>query len=269
MDKRAIAILFDAFWSWSGWKNENDRTVTPEDLAYAKAAGVMFDPVSLSHKEVIERVLTVRDALTPEMVANGFLASLSSRRLDLRSALGSYAVLRLLPRHGFPSQGKQCGVCGLYEQGKEAEDLNVLSFERFKWGGVRHDQPLYALFDLEQFLKSERPNASAADVRLFRELLRIIENAAADTSAAVLSKHLATAGFKSNKAEREIVMGILGLCGILGTAAHPGYVHRFTPYSERELPPRRFVDMHYPVCWWRGGDGMNREALMLYFGHVL
>jgi hypothetical protein len=265
MDKRAIQILFNAYWSSSGWMSEDERDVAPEEFAYAKGAGVMFDPVSLSHTEVVQRAISVRGALTPEAVADGFLVSLSTKHLDHRSALGSYAVLRLFPRHGYSPKEKQCAVCGLYEQGRE----NVLGFERLKWGGVRHDQPLYTLFDLEQFLKSNRARPSASDVRLFRELLRIIEAVPPDTSAAMLSKHLASADFKSNKAERDVMIGILGLCGILGTAAHPGYVQRFVPYSERELPPRGFVDMHYPACWWRGSDGINREVLTLYFGHVL
>lgn len=268
MDRRAIRILFDTYWSASGWKVGDERIVASEDFIYAKGAGVMFDPVSLSHDEIVQRAIVARDALTPKAVADGFLGSLSTRRLDLRSALGSYAVLRLFPQHGFSAQGQQCAVCGMYED-KRPQDLNVLSFERFKWGGVRHDESLYAVFDLERFLQAERPHPSADDVELFEELLRIIEAVSPATSAAMLSRHLASAGLRSNKAERDVVIGILGLCGILGTDAHPGYAQRFVPYSERELPPRRFVDMPYPACWWQGSDGINKEAFRLYFGHVL
>jgi hypothetical protein len=269
MDKRAIKILFETHWSSAGWKSELPRSIAPDDLAYAKSAGVMFDQASISHAEIVRRAVTTVTALTPRIVADGFLASLSTKRLDLRSALGSYAVLRNFPNHQISSDQRQCSICGAYENDKGLEDLNVLSFERFKWGGVRHDQPLYAVFDLEQFVKTDRACPSKADICIFDELIKIIEASPPETSASTLSNHLSTANFKSNKAEREVLIGILGLCGILGTIAHPGYFRQFVPYSERELPCRRFVDMHYPACWWKRSDGINQDALRFYFGHIL
>jgi len=269
MPNRAIEILFDTYWSPVGWRTGTDRIIAPEDFGYAKLAGVMFDPIKLSHTQILKNAVAAVNALTPKDVADGFLASLSTRRLDLRSALGSFAVLRFLPQHAYTPENGQCAICGSYGDGEEPDDLNVLNFERLKWGGVRHDRPLYASFDLEQFLKADRPNPSATDVRIFLELIRVICDVPQDTSAAHLSKYLSTIGIKSNKAERDVIVGILGLCGMLGTTAHPGYFRRFVPCSERELPPRRFVDMHYPACWWRGSDGINRDALSLYFGHVL
>jgi hypothetical protein len=52
--------------------------------------------------------------LSPAEVGEAFLASLTSRRLDLRSALGSYAVARLLPEHSLtpvPYDGSRA-ICG-------------------------------------------------------------------------------------------------------------------------------------------------------------
>jgi len=263
MDKRALKILFDAYWSPAGWRPGN---VSPEDFSYAKAAGVMFDPIPLTHNEVVRRAIAIRDTLTPRQVANGFLASLSSRRLELRSALGSYAVLRHLPAH--ESFEKQCQTCGMYNS-DVPEDLNVLSFERFKWGGVRHAHPEYALFDLEQFAALPCPDPSTEDKRLFRELINVIELVPQDATATTLSKHFSVAGFKSSKAERDVFIEILGMCSVLQTAAHPGFSANWISYCDRELPSRRFVDMAYPACWWRRSDGVNPDALKLYFSHVL
>jgi hypothetical protein len=80
---------------------------------------------------------------------------------------------------------------------------------------------------------------------------------AARTAAAVT--HLKM--LKGNKAEREILIGILGVCGILGTAEHPGYAKSFIRSCDREIPGRRFVDQEYPACWWTAADGINAEAL--------
>jgi hypothetical protein len=75
--------------------------------------------------------------------------------------------------------------------------------------------------------------------------------------------------FKSSKAERDFSVAILDYCRVLGTEANPGYMRRFVPSSDRELPTRRFVDMAYSACWWQRSDGINREALGYWFGHLL
>jgi hypothetical protein len=155
----------------------------------------------------------------------------------------------------------------VYNRSAEPEDLNVLNFERMKWGGVRHHQPLYASFDLELFRLLPPVRPKAKEVKVFRVLVDSIEEVSPETPSAVLEKHLGKV-FKSNKAERDVVVGILGYCGILGTAAHPGYMRRFVPCSSRELPARRFVDMAYPACWWKRSDGVNQEALAYWFGHL-
>ncbi len=159
-------------------------------------------------------------------------------------------------------------MCGEYNRPDKEEDLNVLNFERYKWGGVRHDEPLYAGMDLRLFRKLPRFVPTAADVAVLKRVLRAIEAAPPKTSSALLEKHLAKA-IESTKAEREVLVGILGYCGILATVAHPGYVRSFVRATDRELPSRRFVDMAYPACWWHRRDGINQKALRYWFGHVL
>jgi hypothetical protein len=34
-------------------------------------------------------------------------------------------------------------------------------------------------------------------------------------------------------------------------------------FRDRELPARRYVDQAYPVCWWKGRDGVDEDALRL------
>lgn len=264
MDKKALRILFQAYWSSTGWRDEGERDVSPDDFRYAKQAGVMFDPIDLTHDQIVASCLRIRERIRAEDVADAFLASLTTRRLDLRSALGSYAVIRHLPEHRHTGGRGACGICGEYNQSRAGTDLNVLNFERFKWGGVRHQHLVYAAFDLEQFLAAGRPAPTQEDRAVLRSILDAIEGVNADVTAAQLQGKLSSL-FKSNKAEREIVIGILGYCGILQAAEHPGYWDGFVPNDGRELPPRRFVDMSYPACWWRGRDGVDREAVRRIF----
>jgi len=264
LDKRAVKILFDRYWRPSGWRPDGERSVTADDFAYAKSHGLMFDPFSEPHNLTLDRLRHAVNRLTAREVGDAFLASLSSRRLDWRSALGSYAVFRHMPLH--PESGKvSCDVCGMYLKARE-EDLNILNFERLKWGGVRHTYPVYAMLDLEIFLAVPRPRPSKEDVALFAALLQAIDAVPRDTTSASLHKHFPKE-LKANKAERDVIANILGFVGALATARHQGYVDKFVPVLDRELPDRRFVDMAYPACWWRGSDGLRREHLGEFFGH--
>ncbi len=228
----------------------------------------MFDPVRLSHTEIVQRAEASLRGVEREAVTDAFIVSLGSRRLEMRSALGSFAFLQHFPQHIAPPGRGACPVCGEYPRANGKEDLNVLNFERFKWGGVRHDTPLYASFDLQQFRMMPRVRPASSDVAAFKRLLKAIAAAPPGTSSSSLQKQLIRA-FKSSKAERDVVVGILGICGILATESHPGYTFGFVPVSERELPTRRFVDMVYPACWWQRTDGINQDALAYWFARFL
>jgi len=267
IDKRAKKILFDRYWSAAGWRNEREwaKATSAEDFEYAKRAGLMFDVVQVSHDDIVKDAVKIVRKIDRRAVADAFVVSLTSRRLDLRSALGSYAVLQHLSRHTAGKSRGECAVCGVYFGPAETEDLNVLNFERLKWGGVRHDQLLYAGFDLKLFAKLPRVVPESADVKIFQDVVQAIEAVPPKTRSGSLQKHLA-ACFKSSKPERDKVIEILGFCGVLETEAHRGFLSHFVPVEERETPD---VEMAYPACWWRRSDGINREAIAFWFGHLL
>ena len=266
MDKRALKILLDAFWSPGGWKPEELRGPSPEDFAYAKSKGMMFDPVKLDHQEVLKELLVTIGRLDRRCVADAFLASLSTRRLDWRSPLGSYAVFQHMPFHAPVQTGARCSICGL-PLSQADEDLNILNFERCKWGGVRHDQLGYAVFDLKIFLDNKVPKPTPDDLQIFRSIMAAIAAVPPDVTSAGLHSHFAKL-IKSNKAEHDVIIAILGFCGILGTPDHPGFADSFVAVSERRLPDRRFVDMPYPACWWQGSVGVNKTKLDECFAHA-
>jgi hypothetical protein len=267
-DKRALKILFGHYWSPLGWIPHNARTITPEDFDYAKSNGLMFDPIAIGHDDVMRRLLSAVRRTSPRLLADAFVASLSTRRLDWRSALGSFAVFRHAREHEPTStDGFSCDVCGQYLK-NGTQDLNVLNFERFKWGGVRHTSPLYAMLDLELFLESGSPQPGPSDVAMFRDLIRVIEQIPAGITGAALQAKLAGI-FKSNKSERDILVSILGYCGVLAIPGFPGFFEKFAPAKQRVLPHHHFVDVPYPACWWRSEYGIDKSRLNDYFGHML
>lgn len=266
MDRRSQKILFDTYWSAAGW-HRVARQPTPEDLAYAKSKRMMFDPVTVSHDKAVGDLQKAVEKLTLDQVADAFLASLSTRRLDWRSALGSYSFGCKFPAHSLSADERRCSVCGIYESNDE-RDLSILNFERHKWGGVRHSDPVYASVDLTLFLEQLPSRPTAYDVEIFQEIVTAIQAVPTAVTSATLHTHLPKS-LKSNKAERDQVIAILGICGILATEDHPGFVKEFRESNRRALPDRRFVDMAYPACWWTGSDGVNEVRLHEVFGHVL
>src|SRR5262249_5293003 len=108
VDRRALKVLFDTYLTPAGWRDEPSRSISPDDFEYAKRAGVMFDDILLSHADIVSRAIAAVRVVDRRAVANAFVASLSSRRLELRSALGSFAVLQHFPQHTAPQQSGAC-----------------------------------------------------------------------------------------------------------------------------------------------------------------
>jgi len=261
MPDKARKILFDTYWSREGWKRP--PKVSLEDYAFAQEEGYMFEQVELDHDDLVEWLRKSFSAVTLERVRDGFLASLSTRRLELRSALGSYAIARHFPEHAYQDESGFCAVCGTFQSTCQAYDLSVLNFERYKWGGVRHEHPEYMAFDLEQFVLLERVKPTEQDYEIMRQILTAARQCEAKDRPRQLEKRLAKV-LDSNKAEREILIDILGYCGILQAKKHPGYLHSYVSYSERTEPAgNRYWT--YPVSWWRGKDGVNQAAVEYYF----
>jgi len=258
---RALQILFDTYWSKSGWKRQPE--VSPEDFAYAVDAGYMFEPVDYSHEKVIDWLEKSLDGVLLTDISNAFLASLSTRRLELRSALGSIAIARNFPAHRYHGNEFCCAICGIIKNPLHPYDLSVLNFERYKWGGVRHEHPEYIAFDLEQFRKLEPMQFTPLDLDIMRQIIETVSSSEFDDRPRTLEKRL-THILDSNKAEREILIHILAYCGIIQPTNHPGYFESFINCSDRTEPEGNRY-WKYPLSWWRGMHGNNQKALAFFF----
>jgi len=261
LDKKAKQILFKTYWSSAGWKSE--RTITPEDFDYAVKAGYMFKAVSMSHVQIVDRVKSILKNTDRRRVSDAFISSLSTRRLDWRSALGSYAIARNFPQHKF-SGNHSCDVCGEILKPRHAEDLSVLNFERLKWGGVRHLSPKYIAFDLEQFSLADITEPTPEDLKIFKAIIETARSLDGRARPGDLEKAISRI-LDSNEAERRVLIEILGYCGILQPQKQKGFLDAFVKYNEREHRPVNKIDWSYPVSWWLGVDGVNENALAYFF----
>jgi len=257
--------LLDAYWTPRGWRPK--PTITADDDAYARRAGYIFDAIPLPHDPCVAALIRQRSRLDARAVAQAFSDSLTTRRLDLRSALGSYGVALNLPAHALPRRSagdrphgaRECPVCFAYEGGWP-ENLTVLNFERFKWGGVRHGDPVYGLLDLTLFEAAWRPSAPETREPLLR-ILDAATSAAADSRPNDLLKRIAPF-VPGNADQRRTILACLAYAGILQPRDRPGFFHG---YPTERAPPEGKNDWPYPILWWRGRDGVDAAALAFWF----
>ena len=257
--EKGLKILYRMYWNSGGWTKEEP---TAEDFDLAKAEGYMFDPAPVrTHDEIFQALRAVLSRITPADVANAFLYSLSTRELQYRSALGSYYYALAIPEHTHPKQSA-CYFCDWLP----TEDYNVLNFERFKWGGVRHTKPEYALFDLEQFLLLPKVTPTNEDRAILKSILESVQELAPKQKAGAYRELITRKKLlKSNKSEVEILLDILGICGILSSKDAPCYCDKFVDVYHR-LPIENTNDYAYPVNRWHASDGVNEEKFHQIFG---
>ncbi|MEP9387131.1 hypothetical protein [Mesorhizobium sp. KR9-304] len=140
-------------------------------------------------------------------------------------------------------------------------DLNVLNFVRIKWGGVRHTQPCYVGFDLQQLAHAPRPHPGRADYLRLNAVLDIARSMPSAARLADLAKALG-AILPSNDQERRALIAILGYCGVLVDPAKPDFRESFVPTYLREYAAN---DWPFPVNWWSAARGVTEEAVDDWF----
>ena len=72
MDKKAKNILFKTYWK-NGWIDDNERQTNPVDFEYAKSKGLMFEPLTISHDQCLEKIFEILPAISIDKVATAFL----------------------------------------------------------------------------------------------------------------------------------------------------------------------------------------------------
>jgi len=150
-------------------------------------------------------------------------------------------------RYVADDDSSSCAVCG-NDQAYADEDLDVLNFERHKWGGVRHQAPLYRMLDLEQLVVEPPLAPTKDDIAIMHAILGAIVKSPAKETPSKLSARLADV-LRSTKDERNTLIDILAASFII------------TAKKERSAPGE--------WSWageWRGEDGMDAKQVRALFG---
>ena len=254
-NKKAWSILKKMYWSSEGWKFP---PVMPskEDFESATKAGYLFEEKNLNHDEVVAWVLTLTKRISDQQAGNAFLVSLLDERIELRSTLGSYAVLHSMKSHDFMPSSYDDSYCNICNQSQiEEYDLSSENFSRYMWGLTPSDSPGSMAFCLERYLEEGSPAPNENHVHIMMNIIETCYQQPHDATPRRLSDALKGV-FKSNKEQRNQLVESLGYCGLLHP---PPGEDEFT----RNVPTRS--NFYGPVAAWRGVDGVDMKAIRRFF----
>jgi hypothetical protein len=218
-------------------------------------AGVQWRAMAkIHHDAIVERLRAVAGTLDPASVGGDFLARLSTDR-DATDRLEGLAIALNLPAHPFtPSRGHQaylCTDCGLSEyEDPDAEGCPTVA---------------RALQNLSSLSAAGLANPSADDIARFDRMLGALASLPPQARATDLDAAWKGLVPRSNRSSRLGIAETLGACSILRTADQPGYATRWVSFWETNERPQLTGDMEAPSVFWRRADGVNREALDLWF----
>ena len=217
-----------------------------------------------------------------EKIIASFLASLSSNRPELRSALPVFAIMQTLPNHTFVLAENQtlmglspCKICSTdYSFPKELDERDKeLLNECINEGGlITHDLSdyYYYLHSFNNNKDAELINVRNEDIRIFSEILDIVINTKKNDSLKkeILRSIRKIKGFKITAEQSQILLETLGYCSVLETGKYKGLLKEYTNLG---VAPKKThnSDWKYPVDFWLGKDGINKEAFKFWFGQYV
>lgn len=247
-----------------------------------KNEGYIFDyPAYESHEQALNRLKEILPKIDSKDVTNAFLYSLSTRKLEYRSILGSYYYAKAIPEHEIElSHNKilreyndRCYLCGWFPWRKDPKEydmphgLNYYNYERYGVGGGAffHTSLNSVLFDLEQFIKLPKVNPSEEDVEIINKILECVSKMDGQGKAGKLRDIIHKEKiFKCNKEEIAVLLNALGICGILASKEFPSYEDKFVDEYMRDSVEYR-NDFAYPLNRWKASDGINVEKFKKVF----
>ncbi|MCS4304103.1 hypothetical protein [Chryseobacterium sp. BIGb0232] len=281
LDKEALNILLEYSYSKEKDKEYIDRT------KYAESKGFWLKGPkdnSIDHDTFLETIFKDYKNINKVKCIDLFISSISKNRMDYRVGLGAMAIMKTFPDHSLYS--KSDGITVKQYKKEKMSDLTIncsicnssimqpsllngnLSY-LYHWGGGRimNLTALYLCFYVANKLEEDKPTKE--DFEIFANILDLILSCEETDTPNILDKKLRQSKLlkKENEEQRRSFLGLLGYCGILHSENHKG---SFYEYNDSQLgaPPRksRNSDWSYPIDYWTGKDGIDKDAFRFWFG---
>lgn len=260
-DPKALKILLN-------YDILSPHSTSNEEFEYAKKANLLFDPELQSHEDALALAFQEAANATKRHMTSLFLTSFGLNRIEWRAGLAAYAIMQSFPAHPFKPASTEndftCDICC----SKPIDNVNrsFLNNCRFLTGGIVTYYIYEIAFDLQQHNLLPFCEPTEDDFKIFSDILTIISEAEGTATPTKVQKQLRLVkGFKSTEEQRRALMTTLGYCSMLETEKHKGFLHTFSNMCQ--VPRKsRSTDWYYPIDWWMGSDGLNKEAVKFWFG---
>lgn len=238
-----------------------ERT-SPEDFAYAKAAGLCFDNITMTHDESVKWAFDEFASSDKERVAASYLVGVGQNQPQARAALSAHAVMTHFPPHGFQTiTNYECSICASVRN----PEIDRSFINSCRWTGTLIGRQPYVLaFYLQRHNAEDFGAPTEPDVDKFRDILDVIGASPPDETPTALHKKIRKiSGTKMSVEEARHFLNALGYAGILQTQKHLGFIYKYVGHSVSRKSHNS--DWAYPVDFWTGRDGVNIDALKYWF----
>jgi hypothetical protein len=267
---------------------------------------LLFNIKTLTHDEAIKKLFLEYRNADKKRYTDFFLSELSDSKFN--SGLYVYASMKTFPKHSFTTnpdnvsldiyskwndeekmdhhRTEPCCVCSAYRQDISE---NVYEDKYYFIAGIPVDVIYEKLYVMQRINRSKKIlNITEYDFTIFKEILSYLKNAEPETSIRDIHKQIKKSllykslinrmkidgiGIEegvSNAASNKIqaIIETLGICGILQTVKHKA---PFYEYINLSVAPRTSRSSYwaYPVDFWKGKDGINKEAFDYWFGDYI
>jgi hypothetical protein len=263
-DKKSLKIL-------ANYHPTYPEATSPEDMEYLRLHGLAYDKKEMTHMELVKWALDEFKKCNKKKVTDNFLVGVGKNQPQFRAALSAYAIMALFPEHAYYSLNKYhqdilyCMTCGAMEKG--VIDFTFLNSIRYGCGVAFGSNPEYTAFLLKVHNdEDEHLQPTSEDLNVFSAIIRFILNAEDTEKPTTLYKKIRKIpGVVMNTEQARHFLDLLGHAGILQTQKHLGLIYEYTNLG---LTPSssRSTDWSYPVDFWRGSDGINKDAFLYWFG---
>lgn len=249
-------------------------SLSSTEYALLADAGLSTESKVLSHNEIGDWLIAEKNLASKHDIVSSFLIGLATNAPQMRCALPALALSTHFIKHPFSplTSPNNCQTCLLPEQKK----LDFLFMHACRWTGcLVGSAPLIQLAAL--YLESHRKRICyhetskpllQSGIEIFKEILDIINASDEKETPKILSKKLKKIKFLIlNDEKSRALVDLLGYIGILQPCSHPSHVKQFIS----GISPRKShsSDWSYPIDFWTGKDGINKEALEFWFGEFL
>lgn len=235
-----------------------------------------------SHNEMLQKAQKLVREADENSLAKGFIYGVTHRdSKEYILPFIAYHFFKNFPLHEKSTQGKfegYCEVCGYHDDTPSKRDneayynfLDAFIDAEFLYRAKTYvSYPVnHALYCLEEGICFPEVEPTKADFASFIAAVRIAENIPPNKKVGAYKQELYKSKILSlTNDETQEFINELSYLNILHPKNLFGFAEIYTSPHEQKAPDESKNDYAYPVCHWRGADGVDYQMIEKLFGKL-